>query len=186
MKEKDDKIIENEEVVVEELDNEPEQTQEDEGSNSAKLPPNVEEIKERWWLKYLITAGVLAVMVVLTAWMQGAFAKVTEQILEQYGVTEVQYRFQQWSNAFAVPGILAVCFGLLIVASNGGTFDMLAYGVTSLFRLFKRDPLDRKYGNFYEYRKAKQEKKRDFWYMVIVGGVYTLIGAALLGGYFAA
>lgn len=149
------------------------------------LPPNVEEIKGRWWLKYLITAAVLAVFTVLIAWLRGAFAEVTQSVLDLYGVTEQQYRFQQWSDAFVIPGVLAVCFGLLIVASNGGAFDMIVYGVKSVFRLFKKDPLDRKYGGFYEYRKARQEKKRTFWYLVIVGAVYVAIAAALLGGYFA-
>ena len=152
-------------------------TEEDsaETSTSQKLPPNLVPLKNRWWLRYLITAAVLAVFVVLVAWVRGAFVTTDKKTL-----------LGAISDAFAVPGILAVCFGLLIVASNGGAFDMLAYGVRSVFRLFKKDPLDRKYGGFYEYRKAKQERKRSFWYLVIVGGVYLVIGVAILGAYLAA
>ena len=151
-----------------------EELEEESEMSANKLPPNVQEIKDRWWLKYVITFAVLAVFTVLVAWVRGAFISASQKEL-----------LGKLSDAFFVPGILAVCFGLLIVASNGGTFDMLAYGVRTLFRLFRKDPKDRKYGGFYEYRKARQEKKRTFWYLVIVGGVFTLIGAALLGGYLA-
>ena len=145
------------------------ETEQDESSNSGKLPPNAVDVRGRWWLRYVITAAVLAVFVVLVAWARGAFTTTNQREL-----------LGNLCDAFAIPGILAICFGLLIVASNGGTFDMLAYGFRTLFRTLKKDPLDRKYGNFYEYRKAKQAKKRTFWYLVIVGGVYTLIAAALL------
>ena len=154
-----------------------------EEENAPKLPPNVEEIKPRIWHKYVITAAVLVVLVLLVAWIQGAYAEVTPQLLEKYGVaTERQFRFMQWSNAFASPGVLTICLGLLVVASNGGMFDMLSYGVSAVFRLFRKDPIDRKYGNFYEYRKARQAKKRSFWYLVIVGAVFTAISALLLIG----
>ena len=158
----------------------------DEDSNSVKQPPNLEKIKVRWWPRYLITAAVLAVFTLLIALMQGAFAEVTQETLDLYGVTELQFRCQQWSNAFSVSGVLTVCVGLLVVVSNGGAFDMLSYGIKSVFRLFKKDPIDRKYGGFYEYTQARRQKKRSFWYLVIVGAVFVLIGGALLLAYFVA
>lgn len=151
-----------------------ETVEEEQGESSAapQPPTNVVKMKSRWWLRYLITAGVLAVFTVLVAWARGVFGEKDQMEL-----------LRLVSDAFAVPGILAVCFGLIIVASNGGTFDMLAYGVLSLFRLLKKDPIDRKYGGFYEYRKAKQQNKRSFWYLVLVGGVYLLVGIALAVAY---
>ena len=177
MKEKKTKETEypsNEPTELEATDAATTEEKESENSSADKLPPNVVEVRGRWWLKYLITTAVLAVFTVLVAWARGAFVETDQKEL-----------LGQLSDAFFVPGILAVCFGLLIVASNGGAFDILSYGVKSLFRLFKKDPLDRKYGGFYEYRKARQEKKRSFWYLVIVGGVFTLISGALLGWYLA-
>ena len=179
LKENKKNVTENtSEVVPSEVDGETaeldetkvENTQEEENAtpNSPQTPPNLEEVKGRWWLKYVITAVVLAVFTVLVAWWRGAFE-----------ATDPKELLRQLSDAFFVPGILAVCFGLLIVASNGGTFDMLAYGVRSLFRLFKKDPIDRKYGGYYGYRKAKQKNKRSFWYLVIVGAAYLLVGIVL-------
>ena len=154
------------------LNDSEEDSSEESDTNGSKLPPNVEAVKSKWWPKYLITAGVLAVFVVLVAWARGAFTE-----------TDPKELLVKWCDAFSVPGILALCFGLLIVASNGGTFDMLAYGFKSIFRLLKKDPVDRKYGGFYEYRKARQQQKRSFWYLFIVGAVYMLVAVALLVAY---
>ena len=146
--------------------------------NSA--PPNVEQLRERRWLRYVITASVFAVMTLLIAWVRGAFTVVDSQTLIDYGVTELQYRMQQWSDSFSIVGILGICFGLLVMVSNGGAFDMLAYGMRRFFALFRKDPLDRKYGGYYEYTQAKRAKKRSFWYLVIVGGGYLLVGVIFL------
>ena len=139
------------------------------GTGADKLSPNVEKLKDRWWIRYLITIFVLAVFTVLVAWARGVFSAADEKEL-----------FRYLSDAFAVPGILAVCFGLLIIVSNGGAFDIFAYSLRVFFRLFTRDPIERKYGGYYEYRKAKQENKRTFWYLVIVGAVYLLIGVVFM------
>ena len=138
-------------------------------NDQKQLPPNVQEIRGRWWLPYVITFAVLAVFTVLVAWARGCFAEYETKALIGY-----------WCDAFFVPGILCVCFGLLVLGSNGGAFDMLAYGIRRFFGLFKRDVIDRKYGTFYEYQQARRSKKRSFWYMVIVGGVYLLVSAVLL------
>lgn len=138
-------------------------------------PHNVDQVREKFWPRYLITASILAVMVLLVAWARGGFTQ-----------TSAKNLLGAWSDAFSVPGILMVCFGLLVLGSNGGAFDMLSYAVKGIFRLFKKDPLDRKYGGFYEYQQARREKKRSFWYLIIVGGAYLLVGVVLLIVYFQA
>ena len=145
----------------------------DADNTPAPLPPNMVEVKRRPWLKYVITAGVLAVLTVLTAWARGAFS-----------ATEMQDVIGYWCDAFSVPGLITLCIGLLVVASNGGVFDMLVYGVVRLFALFKKDPVDRKYGGYYEYQQSRRAKKRPFWFLVIVGGAYLLVGIILLVVYF--
>ncbi len=61
---------------------------------------------------------------------------------------------------------------------------MLSYAFKSLFRLFKKDVVDRKYGGYYEYTQARREKKRSFWYLVIVGAAYLLVGIVFLIAYY--
>ena len=144
----------------------------DESVKSIKRQANASKGKNRWWLKYLITAGVLAVLTVLVAWQQGVFTTTAQKEL-----------LGELSTAFFVPGIFAVGFGLLVVCSNGGAFDMLSYGFISLARMFKKDPIDRKYGGYYEYSKQRRKKKRSFWYLVIVGAVFVVVGGGLLIGF---
>ena len=137
-------------------------------SNSKQLPPNVEELKSRKWLPYLITFAVLIAVTLLVAWARGGYTQ-----------TDSKKLLSAWCDALFVPGILCVCFGLLVLASNGGAFDMLTYGVIRLFALFKKDPVDRKYGGYYEYQQARRSKKRSFWYLVIVGSVFVAVSIIL-------
>ena len=88
------------------------------------------------------------------------------------------------SDACLVPGVLLAGFGLIIFASNGGAFDMLTYAVIKLFDLFKRDPRNKKYKDFYEYREAQKGKKRKMAFMLIVGSVFILFSVIFLVVYY--
>ena len=138
-------------------------------AKSSVRQPNLVEGKNRWWLNYLITAVVLLVFAALLAWSENVFT-----------ATNTKELLGGLSTAFFVPGILSVGFGALVVCSNAGAFDMLAYGFQTLFRIFKKDPIDRKYRDYYGYRQAMKEKKRSFWYLIIVGAVFVLIGGVFL------
>ena len=139
-----------------------------ETTRQTAAPTDVKE-KSRRWLPYVIAAGVLAVLTLLCGWLFGGY--VGGNAKELVG---------DWSSSFAVPGVVCLGTGLLIWCGNEGAFDMLSYGIKSLFRLFRKDVRDRKYGGFYEYRKAREEKKKPFLYMVVVGGAYTLVGVILI------
>lgn len=97
-----------------------------------------------------------------------------------FTVTQTHEILKAVCDGFFVAGILVTAFGLLVIASNGGTFDMLKYGVYTLFALFLRNPAKRKYRTFYDYRLAVQDKKRGFGYMLIVGGAFLVIAGILL------
>ena len=83
-------------------------------------------------------------------------------------------------DATFVPGILMICFGLLIVSANGGTFDMLIFGTRQFFNLFRKKFNREEAQSFYEYRKAKQDSKSDFLYLIIVGLFYLLLSGVFL------
>ena len=134
-----------------------------------RLSADDKEMKGRWWLPYVISFATLAVFTVLLAWARGGFAEASEREI-----------LRGWCDAFGVCGLLGVFFGLLILISNGGAFDILAYGMRRFFGLFRKDTRDRKYGGYYEYKQARAEKKRSFWYLIIVGGVYLIVGVVLL------
>ncbi len=41
------------------------------------------------------------------------------------------------SDAFFVPGVITLGIGLLVMATNGGAFDMLSFGVLKTVRLIE-------------------------------------------------
>ena len=73
------------------------------------------------------------------------------------------------SDAFFFSGVLLTAAGLLLFVSAGGAFDMIAYGFRMLFVMLRRDLSKRKYKDYYEYRQARQGKKRSIAYLLFVG-----------------
>lgn len=119
-------------------------------------------------LKYLIPFLLCAIVVILILVSRGAFVKSGKGLIIDL------------CDAFSVSGVLVLGVGLLVFATNGGAFDMLAFGFIKLFDLFKKDLTKTKYRTFYDYRQAQREKKRSFSSLLIVGGAFLLVGIALL------
>ena len=123
--------------------------------------------------KYLITAAFGAVL-----------AFIVLLIKDVFHLSQTVDVMKALCDGFFVSGVLIACFGGLVFASNGGVFDMITYGVKNLFWLFKKNPADRKYKDFYEYREAMKEKKRSYGYMVIVGLAYIAVSLMFLALYY--
>ena len=87
-------------------------------------------------------------------------------------------------DAFFVPGIIIASFGLLVIAANGGTFDMFTYGVRRFFDLFRSDLGKRMQETFYDYREAKRENPRPAGYLLLVGLVFIAISMMFLIFYY--
>lgn len=119
-------------------------------------------------LNYIIPCLLCTAVVIVILVGRGAFVKSGQELMRDL------------SDAFSVPGIVTLCFGLLVISTNGGTFDMLSFGVRKLFDLFKKDLTKVKYRTFYDYRKAQQEKKRSFWHFIIIGAAFTAVGIAFV------
>lgn len=117
-------------------------------------------------LKYLIPFLLCAVVVILILVSRGSFSSSGQSLMRDL------------CDAFFVPGVVMTCFGLLVFATNGGAFDMLAFGVRKLFDLFKRDLTKVKYRTFYDYREAQKENKRSFGNFIFVGLGFVLVAIA--------
>ena len=113
--------------------------------------------------KYGITliVGFLAVAGIL--WAKDLFSQ-----------TDPKSIYHILSDAFFVVGTVILCAGLLIFSSNGGTFDMLVYGVSSFLDMF-RTVSRKKYETFYDYRMSRYEKKLPFGFLVICGLFFLAI-----------
>ena len=116
--------------------------------------------------KYAITLliGLLAVAGIL--WAKDIFAQ-----------TDPKSIYHILSDAFFSVGTVILCAGLLIFSSNGGTFDMLVYGISSFLDMF-RTVSRKKYDTFYDYRMSRAEKQLPYGFLVICG--LTFIAVAFL------
>lgn len=126
--------------------------------------------------KYLITSLAGAAIVIIIVFTHGILQADTTSAAMQILV-----------DAFFVPGVLFVGFGLIVVASNGGAFDMLSYGVSLIFVLLKKNIKERKYKDFYEYSQAKKEKRKDkasIAFILVVGLVLVAISMVFLALYY--
>ena len=123
-------------------------------------------------LKYLIPVLICCTVVIVILASRGSFVKTGKALVLDL------------CDAFTVPGAVMFCFGLLVVATNGGTFDMLAFGVRKLFDLFRKDLTKVKYRTFYDYRQAQKEKKRTLLHFIIVGSAFLLVAIVLLIVYY--
>lgn len=125
-------------------------------------------------LKYIIAAAIgIAVALIIMF---------TRNITGQDTVKQV---FTILSDAFFVPGICLVGVGFIVWASNGGVFDMLAFGFLSLFDVLRKDISKRKYKDYYEYRQAKKGEKRGFGFMLLVGLAFIAVAAVFTAVYYA-
>lgn len=97
-----------------------------------------------------------------------------------FSQTDAVKVFQILCDAFFVTGICFSCIGVIMLAGNGGAFDMLGYAFVMLFDALRKDISKRKYKDFYEYRQAKKEKKRNVLYMFVVGGAFIAISVIFL------
>ncbi len=92
--------------------------------------------------------------------------------------------FRILSDSFFTSGVLLTGVGVILVASNNGFFDMLSYGVITFFSARKKDVSERKYKDYYEYKKVKSEKKRSTAYLLLVGIAMLVIAGLCLIGYY--
>ena len=136
---------------------------------------NEAKIKNRWWLRYVVMAGVMIVFTLLIAWLQKAFV-----------IKDAKALFVVLSNAFFAPGMITFLVGLSAAIKSGVLFVPLINACKKLFQLLKQDRIDRKYRNFGKYNRAMREPKPTAWFMVLDGALFVAIGGAFHFAYLAA
>lgn len=125
------------------------------------------------YIKYIITFLLCSIVAITIMFTKG--------IQEKDSLRDVMHILV---DSFFVPGIVMSGFGLLVLCSNGGTFDMLTYGLRKMLFAFKRDLSNEKYKTFYEYRMAKASSPRPYLYLVIVGCFFILLSCIFLVIYY--
>lgn len=123
--------------------------------------------------KYGITTLIGAMM---------AFTTMKSYNLAEAATDMEKYRIL--SDAFTIPGVILIMVGLLVMVSNGGFFNGMAYAFSYAARLLvpgvSKDV--GRYGDFIE-RRA-QRGKTGFGFLIIVGAAFLAVAVVFLVLYY--
>ena len=119
-------------------------------------------------LKYGLTSVLTAAVVIYYAASRNLFQL---EKLEMYRVL---------CDAFTLPGIFLMLFGLMMLMNDLGALDTIAYFGHYLLHTFMPVAFGKgqSYLDFIEERRAKQ--KKGYGFLFIVGGAFTLVGVVFL------
>lgn len=128
-------------------------------------------------LPYLITAAIgaaIAILIMFAVYRVHTYAPTAENAKNIMKIL---------SDSFFVPGVILSGVGLIIFASNGGAFDILAFAFIRFFDLLRKD-VKGKYKDYYEYRQAKKDRHTKMFFMLAVGLVFIAIAVVFLIVYY--
>ena len=118
--------------------------------------------------RYLIALAVGFGLAAYLLWQKDIFAQ-----------TDTATIFHILCDAFFVPGVLLVCFGLLIFTTNEGTFDGMTYAVKSFVNMFRKQNL-KKFDSYYDYKASRKNRDTKFGYLVICGLFFIAVSLVML------
>lgn len=128
-------------------------------------------------LKYTICAGVGVVFVCLISFMRNIFE-----------MTDRKDIFRTLCDAFTVPGVMFMLFGLLLIIAREGAFDGIAFGLRRAVEMII--PAYRgKHEKYADYKAKKEEKHKlekqsGVGFMFVVGGVFFIVALVFLALYY--
>ena len=129
----------------------------------------------REYKEYAITTAIALAVGVLIALSRGIFRE-----------DELDMIITIVSDAFFIPGVLLICVGLIVYASNEGLFLSISYGFKAIGRTItaKKDEklMEEKY---HEYYARQMEKKTKCKHFIIVGLAFVVVSLVFVGVYFA-
>lgn len=128
-----------------------------------------EKKQVKTWVKYLSTTIALLVVSLVICLSRDLFVR-----------TEPSEIIKILCDAFSVPGIVYVCFGLLSICNQQGTFDGLGYTFKSWTRVMKNYKNDERNPKSYsEYKESVKGKRKISWHFIIVGFCFIAVGIVL-------
>lgn len=136
-----------------------------------------DELKKKL-LKYGVTAGVGALMALITMNNYGLFAATEWKVISRI-----------LADAFTIPGMLFILVGCLVWVSGDGFFDGISYALSYTVKLLvpgteKKMP---QYADYIAMKAEKREKNQfSFAFLFIVGGIYLLIAIIFIILYYSA
>ena len=137
-------------------------------------------------LQYTITFAICAVLAFIWASASGIFHSYEQVVADTHWniANEAQKNYFLLTNAFFGVGAITAGIGLLVVASNGGAFEMLYYGLRRFISLFQRDPNKFRFRTFYDYQVYRQGKESSsFVFLLVIGGLFLAVSFIFLSLY---
>ena len=135
------------------------------------------EEKNRWYVKYIICFLVGAALCV--------FVLVNRNVV---AITDKKELFKTLCDAFTVPGVILILFGVLLLIANAGAFDGVSYGIrraiSALIPVYRGKV--EKYAEYKEKKEQKREKDKDFSckFMFFVGLGFFVVSLVFLALYY--
>ncbi|MCD7755185.1 MAG: DUF3899 domain-containing protein [Firmicutes bacterium] len=89
------------------------------------------------------------------------------------------------SDGCFVAAVVLLGFGGLVFARNQGTFDMMAYSVSSVFRIHvPGSAIGKEKEDFADYKERKAAARKSPSGMLLAGVIYLVVSLVLLGVYY--
>lgn len=91
---------------------------------------------------------------------------------------EFPYPNAVWVESFTLSGVFLLFGAGFIIIDSFGAFDVAAYGVKKIFRVFKKPDVNDDFANsYFEYKVARNEREKvPIFPIFFVGSVFLLIG----------
>lgn len=118
-------------------------------------------------LKYLIGFFVASAIFFLTISLRNIYIATDQQQI---------YRFL--SDGFSIPGVLFLCFGILLWLANLGSFNGIGYAMKHLVLMLI--PLSRKKHETYAQYLETRKTVSGFGFLFVIGGLFLLLGIVFL------
>lgn len=135
------------------------------------------EEKNRWYVKYIICFLVGAALCV--------FILVNRNVI---AITDKKELFKTLCDAFTVPGVILILFGVLLLIANAGAFDGVSYGIrraiAALIPVYRGKV--EKYAEYKEKKEQKRETDKGFSckFMFFVGLGFFAVSLIFLALYY--
>ena len=109
----------------------------------------------------------------LSAFLIGAVCVYAYAASREAGTLSGAALYRVLADAFTIPGLLMVCFGLLLVFSNEGALDGVGFGVSHMIAMLIPGKAAGKRETYLEYVERKRANRaKGFGFILITGAVY--------------
>lgn len=100
-----------------------------------------------------------------------------------FHLTDLLSIYMALCDAFTVPGLLYLLFGLLLMVARGGSFDGLAFAVRNIFVRFKSNADFKNRETYYDYKERKRKARKEasnILFIFVIGAVFSVVAVVFL------